>query len=68
MIGNSSPLSELKTRDGFHMTVAPRVALVLAAGCSADKGKKRENNFMSSVQQQTDRQSDFQSLNKEFVI
>lgn len=55
MTGNSFPLSEVKTWDGFHMTVAPIVSLVLAAGCSADKRKKRENNFMSSVQQQKDR-------------
>lgn len=65
MTGSSFSLSELETPDGFHISVAPRVSLVLAAGSSADKGKEREN-VMSSAQQ--DRYSDFLNVNKEFVI
>lgn len=59
---------DLRWFSGFHMPIADRVSLVLAAGCSADKDRERENIFMPSVQQQASRLSHFPCLYTEFII
>lgn len=67
-LGNASLLWELETWDGFHLLVAPRVCLVLASGCTTDKGRKKENIFMFSIQWEVARLSDFLGLYVEFII